>query len=240
MTLKLISRRSNHWFIVNILLSFCLLFSCESQYLVVIYVQELVDDGLWLPLDLLFRQSRSVRGLDWLRFHCRSKNNNENGLILKVRSVTAPWYYLYLNIIFMYVSLTRLPDSAALRLCFVLGDTRSSGLGSLSLPVSSRLICRFILQQLLGTASPDEQSGPWRRRAGDQRLLAALPPWSATTDGEENQTSKWVSRDGTASERLTTRSTKILYLPRVLLESKSGFCGGVVEGWGEGVDCSAE
>lgn len=90
----------------------------------------------------------------------------------------------------MYVSLTRLPDSAALRLRFVLGDTRSSGLGSLSLPVSLRLICRLILQQLLGTASPDEQSGPWRRRAGDQRLLAALPPWSATTDGEENQTSK--------------------------------------------------
>lgn len=33
----------------------------------------------------------------------------------------------------------------------------------------------------------------------------------------------------------------VLYLPRVLLESKeSGFCGGVVEGWGEGVDWSAE
>lgn len=30
------------------------------------------------------------------------------------------------------------------------------------------------------------------------------------------------------------------YPPRVRLESKSGFCGGGVEGWGDGVDCSAE
>lgn len=30
------------------------------------------------------------------------------------------------------------------------------------------------------------------------------------------------------------------YLPKLLLESKSVFCGGVVEGGGRGVDCRAE
>lgn len=48
-----------------------------TRYLVVIYVQELVDDGLWLPLYLLLGQSRFVWGRDCLRFHCPHENNSE-------------------------------------------------------------------------------------------------------------------------------------------------------------------
>ncbi len=99
------------------------------------------------------------------------------------------------------VCLTRLPDSAALWLCFVLGDTWSPGLGPLSLPVSSRLLGGLTLQQLLRTASPDEWSGPRRRRGRDQWLLAAFPPCAATT--------KQINRDVIGSESLTTRSTKL-------------------------------
>lgn len=85
------------------------------------------------------------------------------------------------------VFLTRIPDSAALRLCFLLGDTRSSRLGSLSLPVSSGLIGALTLQQLLRTASPDERPGPWRWRGRDQWLLTAFPPTTATTAGRKKQ-----------------------------------------------------
>lgn len=46
------------------------------------------------------------------------------------------------------VFLTRLPDSAALWLCFVLGDARSPGLGSLPIPVSPRFLWVLTLQQL--------------------------------------------------------------------------------------------
>lgn len=50
---------------------------CESWYLVIVYVQELIDDRPGLPLYVLLRESRSVRGLDHrLRFHCQCKNSS--------------------------------------------------------------------------------------------------------------------------------------------------------------------
>lgn len=79
--------------------------------------------------------------------------------------------------------LTRLPDSAALWLWFVLGDTWSLGLGSLAIPPC--LLWGLVLQKLLGAASPYERARPWWRRAGDQRLLVALPPWTTATGGRK-------------------------------------------------------
>ncbi len=101
--------------------------------------------------------------------------------------------------------LTRLPDSAALRLCFVLGDTRSPGLGSLSLPVSSRLIRSLTLQQLLRTASPDERARPWRRRGRDERLLTAFPHCTVTSAGQKKK--RTLGQDDSVSERLNIKNT---------------------------------
>lgn len=86
------------------------------------------------------------------------------------------------------MSLTRLPDSAALWLWFVLGDTWSLGLGSLAIPPC--LLWGLILQKLLRAASPDERARPWRWRTGDQRLLVALPPWTTATSGRKTHMSR--------------------------------------------------
>ena len=97
--------------------------------------------------------------------------------------------------------LTRLSDPAALWLRFVLGDTRPPGLGSLSLPVSSRLLRGLTLQQLLWTASPGEQTRPRRWRRRDQRLLAALSARTAPTgEGGTNKESGRISVEMRNSE----------------------------------------
>lgn len=157
------------------------------------------------------------------------------------------------------VCLTRLPDSAALWLGFVLCDTGSPRLSSLSLPVSPRrLFGALTLQQLLRTASPGEWSGPWWWRGRAQLLLTAFSPCTASTAGSQQQKKKknirqlgcYCIREMNYQKHTDTPFKKgrrskhdpddVIYLPSVLLESKSGFCGGVLEGWGEGVDCSAE
>lgn len=70
--------------------------------------------------------------------------------------------------------------------------------------------------------------------------LRSLPELLRLMGGKSN---KQISRS--ELDRIRQANSQIyapcfFYLPRVLLESKSVFCGGVLEGWDEGVDCSAE
>lgn len=90
---------------------------------------------------------------------------------------------VYFGLIFFFP--TRIPDSAALQLSFVLCDTWSSGLSSFPLTVSTRLLWGLGLQQLLGASSSDEWTGPWWW-GGNQLLLTALSPCASTETKTKN------------------------------------------------------
>lgn len=69
----------------------------ESRYLVIVYVQELIDDGLRLPLDLLLRQGRSVRYLGYrLWFYCQHKMKT----VRYMTSVLLNYFYIFILLLF--------------------------------------------------------------------------------------------------------------------------------------------
>lgn len=129
------------------------------------------------------------------------------------------------------VFLTRFPDSAALRLCFVLGDTWSPRLGSLSLPVPSRLLGYLTLQQLFWTASSDEWSGPWWRRGGDQWLLTTLPACTATTAWTDKKQTKLYRKHNDKNKSTHIGANRTLVLSFTFPEFSWSQSPGSVEVW---------